>query len=152
MALVALLISSRNECYILGATDGDVPIPVAPRACASTPTSTTLPLQTGKRWRSRMHARWRAAMGEIADMMLDGTLCQECGEYMDGDSGYPRTCGACSGRHRRSGGTSRPTVAPEGGRAKIECQTCGKRLVPAGLKDHQRDKHGTSALSGRGNQ
>jgi hypothetical protein len=33
-------------------------------------------------------------MGEIADMMLDGTLCECCGEYIeDGESeGFPRYC------------------------------------------------------------
>jgi hypothetical protein len=37
-------------------------------------------------------------MGEIADMMLDGTLCQHCGEWMgegrDGE-GYPQCCDGC---------------------------------------------------------
>lgn len=37
-------------------------------------------------------------MGEIADMMLDGTMCQVCGEWLndgeDGD-GYPITCAGC---------------------------------------------------------
>ena len=33
--------------------------------------------------------------GEIADMMLDGTLCEGCGEYMGGDVGYPRRCSGC---------------------------------------------------------
>ncbi len=45
-------------------------------------------------------------MGEIADMMLDGTLCQMCGvdlseenEDIFGDEapGYPITCAACGG-------------------------------------------------------
>lgn len=32
-------------------------------------------------------------MGEIAEMMLDGTLCECCGEFMDGPSeGFPRYC------------------------------------------------------------
>lgn len=32
-------------------------------------------------------------MGEIADMMLDGTLCEGCGEFIEGDaSGFPRYC------------------------------------------------------------
>lgn len=33
-------------------------------------------------------------MGEIADMMLDGTLCEGCGEYIDeGEAeGFPRYC------------------------------------------------------------
>ena len=37
-------------------------------------------------------------MGEIADMMLDGTLCQHCGGSI-GDRkspGYPRCCPACT--------------------------------------------------------
>lgn len=35
-------------------------------------------------------------MGEIAEMMLDGTLCMNCGEYLGGDEGYPVSCG-CDG-------------------------------------------------------
>jgi len=37
-------------------------------------------------------------MGEIAEMMLDGTLCQCCGEYL-GDSsvgGIPEYCASCA--------------------------------------------------------
>lgn len=35
-------------------------------------------------------------MGEISDMMLDGTLCQVCGEYIwCEDYGYPQTCQGC---------------------------------------------------------
>lgn len=43
-------------------------------------------------------------MGEIADMMLDGTLCEQCGEYIDdelGSPGYPRLCPACQSSQRR---------------------------------------------------
>lgn len=39
-------------------------------------------------------------MGEIADMMLDGTMCQVCGEFMDlgeDPAGYPVTCAGCIG-------------------------------------------------------
>lgn len=36
-------------------------------------------------------------MGEIAEMMLDGTLCQVCGGIIDGDTpGYPRYCEDCA--------------------------------------------------------
>lgn len=32
-------------------------------------------------------------MGEIADMMLDGTLCEACGVYIDSPApGHPRYC------------------------------------------------------------
>lgn len=35
-------------------------------------------------------------MGDIADMMLDGVLCEGCGVYLDGDApGYPRYCEHC---------------------------------------------------------
>lgn len=34
-------------------------------------------------------------MGEIADDMIDGTCCQECGEYIGEDVGFPRSCRAC---------------------------------------------------------
>ena len=37
-------------------------------------------------------------MGEIADMMLEGTLCEQCGVYIDDTfPGHPRNCG-CSGK------------------------------------------------------
>jgi hypothetical protein len=32
-------------------------------------------------------------MGEIADMMLEGVLCETCGVYLDGEApGHPRYC------------------------------------------------------------
>jgi len=34
-------------------------------------------------------------MGDIADMMLDGTLCERCGEYLGEAEGYPRYCPSC---------------------------------------------------------
>lgn len=40
-------------------------------------------------------------MGDIADMMLDGTLCECCGEYIGhGDQGYPGYCSAECARNR----------------------------------------------------
>lgn len=41
-------------------------------------------------------------MGEIADMMLDGTLCEGCGEFMEGKSpGQPRRCIMCRPNYER---------------------------------------------------
>ena len=34
-------------------------------------------------------------MGEIAEMMLDGTLCQWCGELIDDAMGFPTVCAGC---------------------------------------------------------
>lgn len=39
-------------------------------------------------------------MGEIAEMMLDGTLCSCCGDYLGEDTGYPVLCAACSGNQQ----------------------------------------------------
>lgn len=38
-------------------------------------------------------------MGEAAEMMLDGTCCQVCGEFLlnDDPAGYPVTCAGCGG-------------------------------------------------------
>lgn len=39
--------------------------------------------------------------GEIAEMMLDGTLCEGCGEWMGGEGfGGPRYCSASCARDR----------------------------------------------------
>jgi hypothetical protein len=35
-------------------------------------------------------------MGEIADMMLDGTICEQCGEFIGEPVGYPRLCSSCA--------------------------------------------------------
>lgn len=75
-------------------------------------------------------------MGEIAEMMLDGTLCQVCGEFMGDDCGYPRTCDGCH---------ARPELYPKG-KPKVKCPTCGKKVKAAGLADHERDSHGKGAV------
>lgn len=35
-------------------------------------------------------------MGDIADMMLDGTLCEGCGVYMGDAQGIPGRCAGCA--------------------------------------------------------
>lgn len=72
-------------------------------------------------------------MGEIAEMMLDGTLCQECGVLMDDHDapGFPRTCSDCLRDFDHP-------VTP-----KVTCPICSKRVKAVGLADHQRDVHGT---------
>ena len=70
-------------------------------------------------------------MGEVAEMMLDGTLCEACGEWFgDGQApGYPRY-------HKRC----RPVVLPTP--PKPKCPECGRKVKPTGLADHMRDAHG----------
>lgn len=36
------------------------------------------------------------SMGEAAEMVLEGLLCEVCGAYVDGEEpGYPRKCENC---------------------------------------------------------
>jgi len=41
-------------------------------------------------------------MGDIADMMLDGTLCERCGEYIGTDNGYATLCPSCEEEEKES--------------------------------------------------
>lgn len=36
-------------------------------------------------------------MGEIADDLLSGDFCQECGVFIGDGDGFPRTCDGCKG-------------------------------------------------------
>ena len=48
-------------------------------------------------------------MGEIADMMLDGTLCQSCGEYLGSSLGeFPQSCAGCRERTEETDEPQRP--------------------------------------------
>jgi len=80
-------------------------------------------------------------MGEIADMMLDGTMCQQCGVWMhEGEDGpgFPQTCSDC----RQSNNRAEHVAA---GQEKIACPICKKRVKKVGLQDHQRDAHGQAS-------
>lgn len=79
-------------------------------------------------------------MGEIAEMMLDGTLCQSCGAAVPGPSeGIPRRCKAC----RMS---ELPGPAQRGARqAKALCCVCGRSVTRAGMADHIKALHSTPA-------
>jgi hypothetical protein len=71
-------------------------------------------------------------MGEIAEMMLGGDMCERCGEFMDGGSGFARLCAGC-----RGGATSEAAH-----RKPHKCPHCPRRFRKAfAVKDHVRDKH-----------
>lgn len=83
-------------------------------------------------------------MGEVAEMMLDGTLCEGCGVFLnEAAPGYPRTCREC-GAERKSEGKSENVAAHQARQAaqkKVPCPTCGRRVKSVGLADHVRDSH-----------
>jgi hypothetical protein len=77
------------------------------------------------------------AMGDIADMMLEGLLDEETGEYI-GDINEEIYGTASPGfpisyerQHRESKKNSN----------KASCPICGKRVKKAGIDDHIRDVH-----------
>lgn len=93
-------------------------------------------------------------MGEISEMMLEGILCEGCGEFMGGAPGYPQRCAGCEPRSPK-----RPllTYGAERGlkynrerhdaaksQKPFECDVDGcKKLcrTAGGLAQHKRDKH-----------
>lgn len=34
-------------------------------------------------------------MGENAEMLISGTCCEHCGEFIGNEAGYPQTCDDC---------------------------------------------------------
>ncbi len=80
-------------------------------------------------------------MGEIAEMMLDGTLCQYCGVAMvhgpeDEAAGYPVSCGCQGGDEFVTGPVS--DDKPK----KRKCHLCGKSVKgDLGLINHLDAKH-----------
>lgn len=74
-------------------------------------------------------------MGEIADMMLDGTLCECCGVYIDDEhDGVPRKCAGCMSADKRD-------VARDKSQIKEKCRHCQRMIKKIGMRDHIRTKH-----------
>lgn len=76
-------------------------------------------------------------MGEIADMMINGSMCP-CGAFIeDGDEpGHPRYCSKqCE---RDFGGAPQPVAQVP----KIECPACHRKVKITGISHHWRDVHG----------
>ena len=80
-------------------------------------------------------------MGEIAEMMLDGTMCAGCGEWLhDGDDGdgFPGYCASCAPDYEEKPVRRRK---PENNTI-IPCPDCGKRVRgQIGLRQHTEAKH-----------
>lgn len=89
--------------------------------------------------------------GEIADMMLDGLMCEGCGVWMDDfeSPGYARLCAGCR-RERRQRVPNNPryeSFEQIQARKPHACATCGKRFrTEAAAAHHARDAHKTPSL------
>lgn len=111
-------------------------------------------------------------MGEYAEMMLDGTCCEGCGEFMgdilDGGEapGYPRYCSPqCEPVGFRAvvvnNGAPRDTTAARRAqrnndarrtnaklRKPFECGDCGKLFrTSGGKRQHRKDVHPTRSTA-----
>lgn len=68
-------------------------------------------------------------MGQYAEMMLDGTCCSCCGEFIGGGDGYAVLCAGCEddqGHETEAAGS-------------VHCD-CGKRFASKrALHQHRRD-------------
>lgn len=79
-------------------------------------------------------------MGEIAEMMLDGAMCQVCGEFLDDSLGFPTTCGGCSDEYPDAERVVNVTIDME---KPAQCADCGKRFKNGNaLGMHWDAKHG----------
>lgn len=58
-------------------------------------------------------------MGEIADMIIEGTLCDVCGEYMGDGDGYARRCAACRCEDPAIHGSGWPGTSERGNRKRM---------------------------------
>ena len=85
-------------------------------------------------------------MGEIADMMLEGGMCQWCGEILDGD-GFPTICAGCQAEEGVDQHGNKPTISEGQKRRRHQCNICSKgfRTIDA-MNQHGRDKHGTDSI------
>ena len=81
-------------------------------------------------------------MGDVADAILEGDLCQGCGVYIGPGNGYPRWCKQCRSREpSRQKQRELRKVHPNA--RTIPCPGCGKRFSTEQARDqHVRDKHG----------
>ena len=94
-------------------------------------------------------------MGDIADMMLDGTLCEGCGVFLGDGFGFPGLCADCAEDRKSYGCAIRDTglgfyqdVTPVNqpqdiDHEKIPCKRCGKKVKRIGMNQHVQAVHKT---------
>jgi hypothetical protein len=100
-------------------------------------------------------------MGEYADMVLDGLLCEWCGVCIESSlagEGFPQLCPECAKEGKQDGYkivsvapgvfqnvtpiNKDPVAIPKTTKKqKIACSICGKKVAPIGLDHHIAAKH-----------
>jgi hypothetical protein len=80
-------------------------------------------------------------MGEISEDIFDGIICSSCQRFIGNPVGYPRKCKSCHKQENIETNTKRTASLK-----KVACPTCKKKVKPAGLADHIRDKHSQNLI------
>jgi Zn finger protein HypA/HybF involved in hydrogenase expression len=83
-------------------------------------------------------------MGEIAEMMLDGTLCEGCGVFLNAEpTGYPCYCSSCASERKASRKAQNATAHQkmQAEQKKIPCAVCGRKVKTIGMPNHMKDAH-----------
>ena len=91
-------------------------------------------------------------MGEIAEMMLDGTMCGQCGEWLHGGGdgpGYPGLCYSCRREDERAPRFRKhpKNMAAPKWKEKVyegdhKCDLCERAFKSRlAMMQHQQDKH-----------
>lgn len=91
-------------------------------------------------------------MGDIADMMLEGLLDEETGEYI-GDynldkygsesPGFPVSIDREAEAMKEKRERKARNIAKNAAQKKTRCPDCGKKVKITGLSMHRHDVHGT---------
>lgn len=86
-------------------------------------------------------------MGDVADAMLGGELCEMCGVYLEGEAeGIPRYCSAQCAKDRGAAPEqvvvkAKHSWVPQPKKPKAQCPVCKQWIKQVGMTDHVRDKH-----------
>lgn len=85
-------------------------------------------------------------MGEYAEMMLDGTCCACCGEYLGADTGFAVHCAGCAPDFGNEPFTGLPLEPKRQRKLRGDpgtpkacvCGTCGKAFMSKGARHQHR--------------
>lgn len=83
-------------------------------------------------------------MGDVADMMDDGTLCSSCGVFLSTEPmGFPVECSECRADTTRDEKARRKAnnIEHAARQKKVKCPQCGKRVKEVGLPYHIKAVH-----------
>jgi hypothetical protein len=85
-------------------------------------------------------------MGEVADMMINGDMCEGCGGFLGGGDGHPRRCSYCMAEELGTRPAIKIETTTRDGQpisrpSKINCPHCRKLVKIVGLKQHIKAVH-----------